>query len=102
MRTEIIKDRKIEVRPLTRKQLRGIKELGFGTAFCTPSMDTLNDALEAVLPLALSEKDNEFLDECTPVEINIIWKAILEETYGSPEAEKNLQSTGDGQTTESE
>ena len=102
MRTETIKDRKIEVRPLTRKQLRELKKFGFGPALCVPSMDTLDDALEAVLPLSISKEDNIFLDECSPVDLNVILKAIIEETYGSPKAEKNLQSTGDGSTTESE
>lgn len=98
MRTETIRDRKININPLTRKQIKGLREYGFGPAFFVPTMETLNDAWDAVLPIAVSAEDHDFLDGCTPVETAPIWKAILEETYGSPAAEKNLQSTGDGST----
>jgi len=102
MRTVLIGDREIEIRSLTVKEIKALKEYGFGLAVCIPTLETANDAKIKPIEMALNESDLEYLMERPVSDSTMVWKAILAETYGAPEEEKNLPGTSDGSQTENE
>lgn len=89
MRTVEIKGRKIEIRPLTRAEIRSLKDCGYSFLGCIPDMKTANDAQERAMGLVLGKDDIAFLDDCPNRDATEVWKEILKETYGDPEEEKN-------------
>jgi hypothetical protein len=54
------------------------------------------------LEMVLTDDEQLFLDECENDQAMKCWRALLKETYGSKDEEKNLSATGSGTTTESE
>lgn len=102
MRKVTIFDRSIDIRPLTRKEIRELKKFGFGQAVFLPSPATVNEAWDAVFDLLLTKEEQEFLDSRPNADSHKIWQAALAETYSTEEEEKNLQSTGNGTTIEKE
>ena len=102
MEKVLIADKEFFVYPLTRGQIRRLKEFGFSNFLCRPSIDQASDAMDAVFDLVLSETEKDFLDDRPIKDSFTIWKAILSETYGGGDDEKNLNGTSDGGSTEIE
>ena len=92
-----IDNRVIQVRGLTRREIRDqLKDLGFSSTLCRPTIVTAETALETAFNIVLDPADIEFLDDQpNPVTLKV-WKEILKETYGDPDEEKNLNGTSDG------
>jgi hypothetical protein len=102
METVVIDSHKIDVYPLKKEQIRELEDYGFSFFFCRPPLENAHGAMDAAFELALSESDRDFL-EGRPVKDSItVWKALLAETYGGGEDEKNLNGTSPGGSTENE
>lgn len=102
MRTIDIEGRKINVRALTPAEIDDLEPLGFGYALCVPDVEKANEAMKKPLELVLSEEDRVFLSGRGLPKSKAVWLAILKETYGSSDEEKNLKRTTDSSPTESE
>ncbi len=96
MATIKIKKRKITVRPLTRGEIKKLKDCGYTYFGCMPSFDQANDALDKAFKIQLSKEDLVFLDTCTNKDARKVWEEILKETYGAKDEEKNSESTSSG------
>ena len=97
-----INGRAFEIHPLTRGQIKELKDCGFSYFACRPSLEQANDAMDEVFDLVLSSDEKAFLDDLPVKESFAIWKAILAETYGGGADEKNSNGTSDGGLTKSE
>lgn len=93
--------RMIAIRALKRKEIRGLKNVGYNYVGCVPTVETLEETVDRALGLVLSENDLEFLDECDNKESQRCWNELLKETYGSKDEEKNSSATTSGTPTES-
>ena len=62
---EIVKinDRSFEIHPLTRGQIKELKDYGFSYFACRPTLDQANDAMDAAFDIVLSDDDKVFLDD---------------------------------------
>lgn len=97
-----IEEIKKRVRPLTRGEIKSLKEFGYTYFGCLPTMEQANDALDKAFNIQLSGEDQAFLDTCTNKDARSVWEEILKETYGAKDEEKNFQSTSDGSLIKSE
>ena len=102
METVIIDGRKFDINPLTRGQIRELKDYGFGYFICKPTLEQAHDAMDAVFDMVLSDQDQAFLDARPVKESFAVWKSLLAETYGGGADEGNLNGTSDGGLTNSE
>ena len=93
---------KIEVVPLTKAQIRELKEYGFSYFACRPTLEQAQDAMDAAFKFALPGDAVEALDNLPVSESIKVWRAILSETYGGGEDVGNSQGTSDGGSTNSE
>lgn len=94
MRTVKIPNCEIEIRGLKRKEIKTLKEFGyFRSRFSLPGEDadpdTLDAAMDAVIDKVLTPEDIEALEDCEPRWTSEVWLAIIKETYGSVDEEKN-------------
>lgn len=88
--------RKIQIRALKKKEIRSLKEYGYGSFFFKPDGEHPDDAIDKALEAVLSAEELEFLDECGNTESTRAWKEMLKETYGAKEEEKNSPATTGG------
>lgn len=102
METVTIAGRDFEIKPLTRGQIRSLKDFGFTYFACRPSLEQANDAMDAAFDLVLSDDDKAFLDDRHVKDSFAVWKAILAETYGGGEDEGNSKGTSDGGLTKND
>jgi hypothetical protein len=96
------KSKKIKIRSLKRKEIRALTHCGYNYLGCVPAMETAQDSVDLALEMVMSEEDLAFIDECPAAATQDLWRAVLKETYGSKDEEKNSSATGSGTTTESE
>jgi len=95
-------DRTITVRPLTVAEVKKLADCGFGYAVCIPTLETANAARIRPLEIVLDPVDLEYLENRPLPDSRKVWAAIIKETYGDPEEEKNLPGTSDGTQTAKE
>lgn len=88
-----INGRSFEIHPLTRGQIKELKDFGFSYFACRPTLDQANEAMDAAFDIVLSDEDKSFLDDLPVKDSFSIWKAILAETYGGGDDEKNSKAT---------
>lgn len=86
----------IKIRALTRQEVRALKDVGFSLAMASPELSQADEAMDRVLALVLTDDDIAFLETRPLHESLMVWKEILKETYGDPDAEKNLNGTSAG------
>ncbi len=88
----------LSVRGLTRNEVKQFKKEGFNVS--SPSPETADDMLDKLLETALTEEQVTILGEkpyhCT----TDVYKAIMKETYGAPDEEKNLSASSNGEATQ--
>ena len=94
--------RTIKVRPLTKYEVKCLKDCGYSFFQCIPRKETAEEAVEKALELVLDKDTVEWLETRSMKENLEVWTAILKETYGSGEEEKNSESTSNGSATETE
>lgn len=102
MELVIIDGISLEIQPLTRGQIRQLRDHGFSYFVCKPSLEQAHDAMDAAFDLALSDKEKALLDKLPVKESFKVWKAILAETYGGGDDEKNSNGTSAGGSIEKE
>jgi hypothetical protein len=99
MRTVELGDgRKLDVRPMTHRELRGGKELGFGSAACDIKIERFDEACD----FAVGGQFPEELDNLSNPDLLLVFKSILAETYSNGDEEKNLSRSGPGARTSKE
>ena len=85
----------IEVRGLKSREIKPLKQYGYHRSRFVPvlsddgGIDGLDEAVDAVLDKVLSKDDFKALDDCEPRWTNEVWLAVIKETYGAPDEEKN-------------
>lgn len=87
MRTVTIDGREYKTKGLKRKQVKELKKNGIDLV----NLDVQNaeDALEAVFELAFTAAENEIIEDMYNADVMKLWLAVLKETFGAPEEEKN-------------
>lgn len=96
---ELKNGEKMEIRPLTRKEIREGKDLGLRYYGSGLNLDNFDDHRDYCLGCVLGE---DKLDEIPNFDQNTILSALLKETWGDPGEEKNLSPSGSGPQTEPE
>ena len=80
----------LEIRGLKRKELKKLRKYGYkNTSFDPPKDVDLDEAIDKILELVLTKTELDLLDDVEPRYANEAWLAIIKETYGSGEQEKN-------------
>ena len=89
------------VRGLTRGEVKRLRSDN-GISLSNITSENAEDALDRVLGIVLSEHEQHELDDL-PYRVALdIWTAVLAETFGSRDEEKNSSRSGSGSRTESE
>ncbi len=90
----------MSVRGLTRNEVKNFKETGFNLA--NPDPETADGMLDMILETTLTEEQVKILGDkpyrCT----TDVFKAVMKETFGAPDEEKNSSATLSGEATGSE
>jgi len=94
----------IQVRGLKRKEMREFKKYGYHISRYRPpeDLDLADEGMEKVLERMLKAEDLALLDELENRHTSAVWFAIIKETYGAPDEEKNSLASGSGEQTKSE
>ena len=96
MRQIITEKKTIDIRPLTRAEIRGGREFGLGYTGPALTIDNFDVALDYCLGLQMDVDD---MDMLTVPELQACFRALIAETWGVPVEEKNsLRSGNDSQT----
>jgi hypothetical protein len=111
MREVLVNGVKFEVRGLRLSEVsaRNMRKLGYGRFVFKPELngngDTeklLGDIMDAALYPVLGQEGYEEVDAAGGLRgLQQVWRAILNETYGTPGEEKNSLSAGNGKPTPS-
>lgn len=80
----------IDVKPLTYGQIKKLKDYGFSMIQCGITIENVGEACEAVVEMALGRID----DGMSVTDIRKIFRAVIDETYGSEDEEKNSCPSG--------
>jgi len=99
MREVTIRGRTYKVNGLSRRALRDLRRKGFNLFGL--KVEQVDAAMDEVFLHCLSEKELEAADVLTHAEALPLWNAVLAETYGSREEEKNSSRSGPGTPTRS-
>lgn len=94
--------RDINIRPLTRREIKRLKDCGYTSFGVNFKEETLENIMERSIETILSQDDLTFLDDCPVSECRRCWQAINKETYGAGDEEKNSSTTSGGTKTGSE
>jgi DNA-directed RNA polymerase subunit F len=81
----------IEVRGLTRREVKQFKTEGI--EFSSMSPDAAEKALDDVLEIVVDKKIHEKLEDMTFRYSSDVFRAVLKETFGAPDEEKNSSAT---------
>ncbi len=100
MRTVTIDGQDFEIRPLKRKEIKQLKANGFNLAAL--KAEKADDAMEAVFEMVFDVDERRAIDEMIQSQALKLWKAVLMETYGSGDEEKNSSRSGTGSRTDKE
>lgn len=100
MRNVEVEGEKISVRGLKRKEVKALKKKGFDIGEL--KVEQVDDLLDLVFPMIFSKKEIELIEDSPYKNCTHLWTAIIAETYGSEEEEKNSPKSGAGSQTEKE
>jgi hypothetical protein len=89
----------IEVRGLTRREVRRCKDVQIDFGRLTP--ERAEEAMDAVLAMVLAPDVKTGLEDLCYQDSLRVWRAVLSETFGAPDEEKNSSSAGGGPPTAS-
>lgn len=93
-------DTTFKVRGLTRGEVKQLRADGYNLANLT--LDQAEEAVDAAFDLVFSENEIRIIDALPNRDAMEIWRAVLAETYGSGDEEKNLPTSGTGTQTQNE
>ncbi len=87
----------LSVRGLTRNEVKQLKKEGFN--LMNPAPETAEELLDTVLETTLTDEQVTILGDkpyrCT----TDVFQAVMKETFGAPDEEKNLSATSSGEAT---
>ena len=89
----------VEVRALTRQEIRAGKAMGLRYFGPGELKETFEDARDHCLTCLLGER---LMDEHSNADCNRLFMALIAETWGDPGEEKNSPSSGPSDRTETE
>lgn len=93
-------DTTFRVRGLTRGELKELRAEGYNLSALT--LDIAEEAVDRTFQKVFTVEEIRILDALPNTDNMEIWRALLDETYGSKGEEKNLQPSGAGTQTPSE
>ena len=99
-RTVKVKSKVFNIRSLTRGEIKDLREDGMNLAALT--VENANEAQDRAAELMLSKSQLEQYYKMEPKETLPLWIAIMKETYGAKDEEKNLPKSGAGSQTKKE
>lgn len=107
MRKETIIDvhgtpRVLEIRGLTSNEIKRLRDKGFTSFGPRLTLDNADEAIDCALATIATDADVEFLGECENKYTRNVWKALVKETWGDPDEEKNSDATTGGTLTDGE
>ena len=100
MRDIEIANKVLSVRGLKRKEIKKLKKDGINLGDL--KLEQIDDVLDTIFPMVFSKKDVELIEDAAYKESVKVWTAILEETFGSKDEEKNSPKSGAGSQTKKE
>jgi len=86
-----------EVRALKRREVKQLKKDGFNLNFITP--EQADDCMDRVFEMVFSMAELAAVDDLDQHEAIKLWNAVLRETYGAEDEEKNSLASGNGSPT---
>jgi hypothetical protein len=86
MREVTIEGKTFSVRPLKRSEMKSLKKQGFILGKMEP--ESMDDWLDKIMEMALPGRLDE-IDDLPPKAANMIFEAVLKESYGDKNEEKN-------------
>jgi hypothetical protein len=87
MREIIIDDRPFNIRGLKRGEIKALKKEGFN--LIDLKIEQADDAMDKVFELVFASHEITLIDDMANKDAMKLWTAILKETYGAPDEEKN-------------
>ncbi len=93
----LLAGRTFKVRGLKRKEVKQLRRDGFN--LLDLNLAQADDVLDRVFEMVFPEAEFARIDELLNRDCLGLWNAILIETYGSPEEEKNSSRSGNGTPT---
>ena len=87
MREIMLGDYTFKVRSLKRKEVKQLKKDGFNLADLAPQ--NADDAMDRAFELAFSPEEVTLIDDLSNSEALAIWVALIKETFGAADEEKN-------------
>jgi len=85
--------KKFDIRPLKRGEVKTLRKKGFNLA--NLSLENADDAIDEVIEMICKDRLPD-IDGLANTDALELFKSIIDLTYGRGEAEKNLQTSGDG------
>jgi len=93
-------DTTFKVRALTRGELKQLRAAGYNLSNLT--LEIAEEAVDAAFEMVFSKSEIQDIDALPNTDAMEIWRALLAETYGSQDEEKNSPTSGAGTQTPSE
>lgn len=88
MRTITINNKEFDIRSLSRGELKELRHRGFNILALTA--ENLDDGIDAVFEMMFEPEEIAAIDAMENKQAGQLWAAIIAETYGAPDEEKNL------------
>lgn len=101
MRTVEIQGRKFSVRALKRGEIKHLRE-DHGIILMALTRNNAEEAQDRIFNMIFNPEDLKAIDELEWQKSQELWDAILKETYGAEDEEKNLSGSGPGTQTKDE
>ena len=108
MREIVIDGATASVRGITRHEIKAMQAEGYPISRWGVTLEVGGDSEKAeamfdrILELGINDGPPLDLEALTPADERRLYVAIIKETYGAEDEEKNLPPSGDGTQTESE
>ncbi len=88
------------VRGLTRNEVKTFKKDGFN--LISPDPETADDLLDTILETVLSKEQSKILGNKPYHCSTDVFRAVMKETFGAPDEEKNSSASLNGEATSKE
>jgi len=109
MRVILVGDTNIDVRGLTGKEIKKLQaegipvsRLNIDVVKLAQDLDLAEETMDKVLDTVLTDEQKEILDDQPNKQILKVWGAVVKETWGAPDEEKNSSRSGPGPQTQTE
>lgn len=83
--------KEIDIRGMTRPEIRSMKKFGVGSMKFDVKLDQFDDVMDTILEMQIPQ---EILDDVPNRDLILLYDAVIAETYGSRDEEKNSSPSG--------